>query len=33
LVAFSATLALKNLGTGLNHAFTNISSTLSSSLT
>jgi len=33
LVAFGATAALKNLGTGLNHAFTNISSTLASSLT
>jgi pilus assembly protein Flp/PilA len=27
LVAFGATLALKNLGTGLNHAFTNSSLT------
>ena len=33
LVAFGATAALKTLGTGLNRAFTNISSTLSSSLT
>jgi pilus assembly protein Flp/PilA len=33
LVAFGATTALHNLGTGLNHAFTNISSTLASSLT
>jgi len=33
LVAFGATAALKLLGTGLNHAFTNISSTLASSLT
>jgi pilus assembly protein Flp/PilA len=33
LVAFGATAALKTLGTGLNHAFTNISSTLASSLT
>lgn len=33
LVAFGATAALRTLGTGLNHAFTNISSTLSSSLT
>ena len=33
LVAFGATAALKTLGTGLNHAFTNISSSLASSLT
>ena len=33
LVAFGATAALKTLGSGLNHAFTNISSTLASSLT
>jgi pilus assembly protein Flp/PilA len=33
LVAFGATAALKTLGTGLNAAFTNISSTLASSLT
>jgi pilus assembly protein Flp/PilA len=33
LVAFGSTTALKALGTGLNHAFTNISSTLASSLT
>jgi pilus assembly protein Flp/PilA len=33
LVAFGATAALKTLGTGLNSAFTNISSTLASSLT
>ncbi|HUK15703.1 MAG TPA: hypothetical protein VLW65_04785 [Bryobacteraceae bacterium] len=33
LVAFGSTIALKNLGVGLNHAFTNISSTLASSLT
>jgi len=33
LVAFGATAALKTLGTGINHAFTNISSTLASSLT
>jgi pilus assembly protein Flp/PilA len=33
LVAFSATSALKALGTGLNHAFSQISSTLNSSLT
>jgi pilus assembly protein Flp/PilA len=33
LVAFGATASLKTLGTGLNHAFTNISSTLASSLT
>jgi pilus assembly protein Flp/PilA len=33
LVAFGATAALRTLGTGLNRAFTNISSTLSSSLT
>jgi pilus assembly protein Flp/PilA len=32
LVAFGATASLKTLGTGLNHAFTNISSTLASSL-
>jgi pilus assembly protein Flp/PilA len=32
LVAFGATAALKTLGTGLNSAFTNISSTLASSL-
>ncbi len=33
LVAFGSTIALRNLGTGLNHAFTNISSTLAGSLT
>jgi pilus assembly protein Flp/PilA len=33
LVAFGATAALKTLGTGLNSAFTTISSTLASSLT
>ena len=33
LVAFGATAALKTLGTGLNTAFSQISSTLSSSLT
>jgi pilus assembly protein Flp/PilA len=33
LIAFGATSALKLLGVGLNHAFTNISSTLASSLT
>jgi pilus assembly protein Flp/PilA len=33
LVAFGATASLKTLGSGLNHAFTNISSTLASSLT
>ena len=33
LVAFGSTSALKALGTGLNHSFTNISSTLASSLT
>lgn len=33
LVAFGATSALKVLGSGLNHAFSSISSTLSSSLT
>ncbi len=33
LVAFGSTIALKNLGSGLSHAFTNISSTLASSLT
>jgi pilus assembly protein Flp/PilA len=33
LVAFGATSSLRNLGSGLNHAFTNISSTLASSLT
>jgi Flp pilus assembly pilin Flp len=32
LVAFGATASLKTLGGGLNHAFSNISSTLSSSL-
>jgi len=32
LVGFGATSALKVLGTGLNHAFSAISSTLSSSL-
>jgi len=32
-VAFGATSSLKTLGTGLNHAFSNISSTLASSLT
>jgi pilus assembly protein Flp/PilA len=32
LVAFGATAALKTLGTGLNTAFSNISSTLASSL-
>ena len=30
LVAFGATASLKSLGTGLNHVFTNISSTLAS---
>lgn len=33
LVAFGATAALKTLGSGLNRSFTNISSTLASSLT
>lgn len=33
LVAFGATAALKTLGSGLNSAFTSISSTLASSLT
>jgi pilus assembly protein Flp/PilA len=33
LVAFGATAALQSLGSGLNSAFTNISSTLASSLT
>jgi pilus assembly protein Flp/PilA len=33
LVAFGATSALKTLGGGLNHAFSQINSTLSSSLT
>ena len=33
LVTFGSTGALKTLGTGLNHAFSQISSTLSSSLT
>jgi pilus assembly protein Flp/PilA len=33
LVAFGATSALRLLGGGLNHAFSTISSTLSSSLT
>ena len=32
LVAFGATAALQSLGTGINNAFTNISSTLASSL-
>jgi pilus assembly protein Flp/PilA len=32
LVSFGATAALKTLGTGLNTAFSNISSTLASSL-
>lgn len=33
LVAFGATAALQTLGSGLNSAFTNISSTLASALT
>ena len=33
LVAFGATAAMQSLGSGLNSAFTNISSTLASSLT
>jgi len=33
LVAFGATVAMKALGSGLSHAFTNISSTLAASLT
>jgi pilus assembly protein Flp/PilA len=33
LIAFGATIAMQGLGTGLNSAFTNISSTLSGSLT
>lgn len=33
LIAFGATVALQNLGSGLNSAFNNISSTLASSLT
>jgi pilus assembly protein Flp/PilA len=33
LVAFGATFALQQLGSGLNTAFSNISSTLASSLT
>jgi pilus assembly protein Flp/PilA len=33
LVAFGATAALQTVGQGLNSAFTNISSTLASSLT
>lgn len=33
MVAFGATASMKTLGTGVDHAFTNISSTLSSSLT
>lgn len=33
LVAFGSTTALKLLGSGLSHAFSNISTTLSSSLT
>jgi len=32
LVAFGATAALQSLGAGINNAFTNISSTLASSL-
>lgn len=32
LIAFGATIAMQSLGAGLNSAFTNISSTLSSSL-
>jgi pilus assembly protein Flp/PilA len=32
MVAFGATASLKTLGGGLNHAFSNISSTLASSL-
>ena len=33
LIALGATVAMQSLGTGLNATFTNISSTLSSSLT
>lgn len=33
LVAFGATAALRTLGAGIGHAFTDISSTLASSLT
>jgi pilus assembly protein Flp/PilA len=33
MVAFGSTASLKTLGTGVSHAFTNISSTLASSLT
>lgn len=33
LIAFGATVAMQSLGSGLNSAFTNISSTLASSLT
>lgn len=33
LIAFGATVAMQSLGAGLNSAFTNISSTLASSLT
>jgi pilus assembly protein Flp/PilA len=33
LVAFGATAAMQSLGAGINSAFTNISSTLASSLT
>ena len=33
LIAFGATLAMQSLGSGLNSAFTQISATLSSSLT
>jgi pilus assembly protein Flp/PilA len=33
LIAFGATIAMQSLGAGLNSAFTNISSTLASSLT
>jgi Flp pilus assembly pilin Flp len=33
LIAFGATIAMQSLGSGLNSAFTQISATLSSSLT
>jgi pilus assembly protein Flp/PilA len=33
LIAFGATVAMQSLGSGLNSTFTNISSTLASSLT
>jgi len=33
LIAFCSTASLRTLGTGIDHAFSNISSTLASSLT